>query len=164
MQCKACGANYEGAECPYCGTPAEKMQPDGGQGEFGQRQDYGEEYRHQKQVNYGYSNQYYPPAEKWYQKTWVIILFLLFFCPVGIFLMWRYKKNWGKFTKIVVTVLSALFTIYSLSTNSGQTADKKIQTITQAEYTICDEGLMIQGQTWGYRNIGFAQNQTDIGI
>lgn len=41
---------------------------------------------------------------KFYQKTWFIILMLLVFAPVGIFLMWKFKPNWGKTAKYVLSV------------------------------------------------------------
>jgi len=42
--------------------------------------------------------------EKFYQKTWFVILMLIVFAPLGIFLMWKYK-TWGKAAKIIVTVI-----------------------------------------------------------
>lgn len=43
----------------------------------------------------------------WYGKTWVIILFLVFFWPVGIILMWMKSCTWEKAVKVIVTVLYA---------------------------------------------------------
>ena len=51
---------------------------------------------------------------KWYQKAWVIILFLLCIAPVGIFLMWKYQK-WGKNTKIAVAIVSSIIFIVVLA-------------------------------------------------
>ncbi len=51
----------------------------------------------------------YPPVKKWYEKSWVIILFLIFFWPVGVFLMWRYAP-WSKLAKIIITVVLVLGT------------------------------------------------------
>lgn len=45
-------------------------------------------------------------SKKWYEKTWVIILFLLIFWPVGLFLMWRFA-DWSKTAKVVVTIIIA---------------------------------------------------------
>lgn len=59
---------------------------------------------------------------KWYQKTWVIILFLIFFFPVGLFLMWRYS-NWNKVVKGIVT---GLFCILIITNISG--GNKEIET------------------------------------
>src|SRR5699024_671684 len=49
--------------------------------------------------------------EKWYEQTWVIVLFLIFFFPVGLFLMWRYAK-WPTVVKIIVTVGIAILFIF----------------------------------------------------
>ncbi len=49
--------------------------------------------------------------KKWYEQTWVIVLFLIFFWPVGLFLMWRFA-DWKKAVKTIVTVvISAYFVI-----------------------------------------------------
>lgn len=52
---------------------------------------------------YDYSN----GAEKWYQKTWVIILALIFFPPVGIALIWL-SKRFGLVGRILTTIFCAL--------------------------------------------------------
>lgn len=46
--------------------------------------------------------------EKWYRKTGWIIFFLIFFAPVGLFLMWRYKK-WPVGAKSVVSGVFGLW-------------------------------------------------------
>lgn len=57
-----------------------------------------------------------PPAatEPWYGKTWVIILFLIFFWPVGLILMWMKTCKWEKAVKVVVTVLFAVYVAASI--------------------------------------------------
>lgn len=42
--------------------------------------------------------------KKWYQKSWIIILFLIFVQPLGIFLMWK-GATWNKTLKWVITVI-----------------------------------------------------------
>ncbi len=46
--------------------------------------------------------------KKWYQKTWVIGLFLIFFAPVGIYLMYKHT-NWQKNVKLVIAIFASLF-------------------------------------------------------
>ncbi len=46
--------------------------------------------------------------KKWYQKTWVIGLFLIFFAPVGIYLMYKHT-SWQKNIKLVIAIFAALF-------------------------------------------------------
>ena len=50
---------------------------------------------------------------KWYATTWVAILFLVIFYPLGLYLMWRYTK-WNKIIKGVVTGLFAIITLSAI--------------------------------------------------
>lgn len=50
----------------------------------------------------------------WYGKTWVIVLALLLFWPLGLFLMWKRTCTWSRVVKIVVTILFALAFLGSL--------------------------------------------------
>lgn len=61
-------------------------------------------------------------SSKWYQRTWFIVLSLIFLAPLGIFLTWKYA-NWSKNTKIIATIASALFFIFSMinSANAAPT-------------------------------------------
>lgn len=45
-----------------------------------------------------------PDNQKWFQNSTAIILLLIFFFPVGLFLMWKYS-NWKKSIKCVITVV-----------------------------------------------------------
>ena len=100
MKCPNCGGNVEGNVCPYCDTHFEPPE---------EKNTSSKEYR-----PFDYSNaSYLYSGEKWYTKTWVVILFLIFFFPVGLYLMWRYK-DWGTTAKIVVTVVIALIAIFSM--------------------------------------------------
>lgn len=49
--------------------------------------------------------------ERWYGKTWVVVLAGLLFVPLGIALMWTKGCTWEKSTKLAVT---ALFVIYMI--------------------------------------------------
>ena len=48
-----------------------------------------------------------PPKVKFYQKSWFIVLALIFFWPLGVFLMWKYSK-WNKIVKIIISILCVL--------------------------------------------------------
>ena len=61
--------------------------------------------------------------QSWYQKSWFIILTLLFIFPLGLFLMWRYA-HWKIWLKLVVSsvytiglVLTVLFQVSLLNEN-----------------------------------------------
>lgn len=52
-----------------------------------------------------YGQQPAAPKTPWYGKTWVIVLFLIFFWPVGLIFMWMKTCPWKKVAKIIVTVV-----------------------------------------------------------
>ena len=52
--------------------------------------------------------------EKFYQKTWFCVLMLFLFFPIGLILMWRYKK-FGETARIIIT---GLFILALCSSNS----------------------------------------------
>ena len=70
-------------------------------------------------------------GKKWHEKTGWIIFFLIFFFPVGLFLMW--KSDWKKTPKIIISALFALSLILyafspkleqvTLSADTGQMYD-----------------------------------------
>jgi hypothetical protein len=64
---------------------------------------------------------------KWYQTSWATILFLIFFFPVGLFLMWKYT-NWPKVAKWVVT---GFFGLMVLGNAVGGDSTKSAATTTQ---------------------------------
>lgn len=70
---------------------------------------------------------------KWYQKTWVIILLLIFFFPAGAFLMWKEKKNWFKPIKIGLSVVLGLwfllFTVAVFSDTPTETSTANVKKV-----------------------------------
>jgi hypothetical protein len=50
------------------------------------------------------------PTQPWYTKTWVVILALWLFFPVGLYLMWRFTR-WEVSVKTVVSVVISLLLI-----------------------------------------------------
>lgn len=62
-------------------------------------------------------------SQKWYEKNIAIILFLIFFFPIGLFLMWKYSR-WNKVAKIVISVVGALVIIANVG-NSIKVTDIK---------------------------------------
>ena len=58
--------------------------------------------------------------QKWYNKTWVVVLLCIFFFPVGVYALWKnssIKKGW----KITVTILISLIVIAQFGDNSNST-------------------------------------------
>ena len=54
-----------------------------------------------------------PPKKKWYQTNFFVIFMLIFFFPVGLYLMWRYT-NWKKPIKFLVTAFFVYAIIQSM--------------------------------------------------
>lgn len=53
-----------------------------------------------------------PPAEgyqpkEWYKKTIVIVVFLLFLFPVGLFFMWKWAL-WSNLVKWIITIVGII--------------------------------------------------------
>ena len=70
--------------------------------------------------------------EKFYQKTWFTVLFLILFFPVGLFTMWKYKK-FNKIARIIITVLLVFFCLVSyLSDDSDSTDSSSTEATTEA--------------------------------
>ena len=65
------------------------------------------------------------PKRKWYQTTAFTIIMLILFWPVGLFLMWKYQKQWKKPVKIVISVIFAIAIIGSLATPSSNDSPKE---------------------------------------
>jgi len=63
------------------------------------------------------------PTQPWYTQTWVIVLALLFFFPLGLFLMWRFTR-WQTWLKTTITVVLSLLTIlFIIGTAAGEEDD-----------------------------------------
>jgi len=54
------------------------------------------------------------PVEKFYQKTWFILLMLFVFAPVGIYLAWVFRKQWGRNALIAASAGSALIFLFTM--------------------------------------------------
>lgn len=45
---------------------------------------------------------------KWYQRTAFTVIMLILFFPVGLVLMWVYRKNWKMAVKVIISVLCVI--------------------------------------------------------
>ena len=52
-------------------------------------------------------------TQKWFQKPITVILFLIFFFPVGLYLMWK-NELWSKTVRVVVSVFFGLLVLLSV--------------------------------------------------
>lgn len=66
--------------------------------------------------------------QKWYQKPVTAVLFLIFFFPVGLYLMWK-NNLWSKTTRVIVSVFFGLLVVSNLMN------DKSLDTPKFGEYS-----------------------------
>lgn len=67
----------------------------------------------------------YDEKSKFYAQSWFMWLMLIFFAPVGIFLMWKFHDEMKKNTKIILTVVfSALFLLFAILNGNKNKANK----------------------------------------
>ena len=147
MKCPKCGKEFDGRFCPDCGcdtanTISNEQKTNSfipketsdfvsaeANGETNsanvkeavenQMSDTQKNQTNEQYQTYNNENQQ-TVKEKWYKKTWVVILFLIFFWPVGLFLMWRYKREWKSIAKVIVTVVIAVLVLFSCTGSSGE--------------------------------------------
>lgn len=67
------------------------------------------------------------PDQKWYEQPVWIYLLVVFFFPVGLFLLWR-KNQLSTKTKLIVTGLFLVLLTFALINDNGK-AWKKIKKI-----------------------------------
>lgn len=69
---------------------------------------------------------------KFYERTWFVIIMLIFFFPLGLFLMWKFK-DWTKGVKWIVTVIVVLVAIIGFATDENDGEEKKQETNTSTD-------------------------------
>lgn len=106
----------------------------------------------QPQAPYGQPIYNQASSAPWYGKTWVIVLFLLFFWPVGIVLMWLKSCTWSKVVKVVVSVILglcvvsyvfmviAMFNAFSQASNDIARSDTTITAPSAPKSSLPDAG------------------------
>ena len=90
--CSSCGARLEHQDQPI-GAPVSPQQPD-------------------QTTPAGNAD-----GLKWYQKTWVIVLFLVFIWPVGI--VFVFLSPWKKNAKVIVAIAVTVLAIFLMSFARG---------------------------------------------
>lgn len=119
MKCPKCGNEQtDGAFCTNCGAPLNQnpntgynvppQQPNMNNGGFQQQQNMNYNGYGQPNPNM-YPQQ--PHKEKFYEKSWVIVLACIFLPPLGLALMWIAGKPKDKKVRGVISVILAIITV-----------------------------------------------------
>ena len=58
--------------------------------------------------------------KKWYQKPVTVVLFLIFFFPVGLYLMWKHEL-WSKTARWIISAVFALAVVANAGKNESTT-------------------------------------------
>ncbi len=105
--CKFCGEEIEkdAIVCPKCGRQLKAIK------------------KEEKSNSEKKSKDTYDESSKFYSKAWFMWVMLVFFAPVGIFLMWKFHPEMKKNTKIILTVVFAiLFLVIAFGNNGDETS------------------------------------------
>jgi hypothetical protein len=104
--CKFCGEEIEkdAMVCPKCGRQLKVVK------------------KEEASSSEKSSETKYDESSKFYTKAWFMWAMLIFFAPVGIFLMWKFHPEMKKNTKIILTIVFAiLFLAIAFGGNSDET-------------------------------------------
>lgn len=72
---------------------------------------------------------------KWYQRTGWILVFLIFFFPVGCYLMWKYRPGWNKWVKWPLTAVFGLWFLIIAATSLTPASSPYSLTLSEAPET-----------------------------
>lgn len=72
---------------------------------------------------------------KWYQKPVVVVLFLIFFFPVGLYLMWKHDL-WSKTVRVLISVFFGLMVLKSINEDGKSSNLNTIKTIEDTQNCI----------------------------
>lgn len=65
----------------------------------------------------------------WYKTIWAIIAFLIFVPPLGIYLMYKNKKEWNSIIKAFATGFSILVVISMIAAGNGSSTDNQLMQV-----------------------------------
>ena len=103
MFCRKCGSQIKDYSliCERCGEPAPRERTGGSVQQSGN----------------AYSPTYVKP-EPFFRKTWFIVIMLILFCPVGLILMWVFKKPENVNIRVALTAV-VLIALVAMGHNSN---------------------------------------------
>lgn len=119
MFCRKCGNEFEGRFCPNCGEPAVAASPESATSS-------GTTQTILNGVPLTSTIEEPPKKEPFYSQTWFIILMMFCCCfPIGLFLMWKYKK-FNKPVRIIITIFAAFCFISGIQSAVSTASSEQI--------------------------------------
>ena len=71
--------------------------------------------------------------KKWHQKPTAVVLFLIFFFPVGLYLMWK-NSMWNKTTRVLISIFFGLFVVKNIGeSNTNSSIQQNSEKVTFSE-------------------------------
>lgn len=95
---------------------------------------------------------------KFYTQTWFMWLMLIFFAPVGIFLMWKFNDKMKKDIKIILTIVFAIFFLITWSGDETTTDSKnnvgenKVSEVSKVKVEVIDFSGMQEDEILNWCN------------
>ena len=141
--CKFCGEEIEkdAMVCPKCGRQLKVVK------------------KEEASSSEKSSETKYDESSKFYTKAWFMWVMLIFFAPVGIFLMWKFHPEMKKNTKIILTIVFAiLFLAIAFGGSSDETtinndssnSNSNTNTVSKVKVEVIDFSGMSESEilTW----------------
>jgi hypothetical protein len=108
-KCEYCESEYEGNNCPYCGAPHPVTPTKNTQAENSNTTETST--IHTKVYTIDTTSD--DPPEKITSQPWFVTLLIIFFFPVGLYLMWK-NKVYNRLTRIIIALTFVTF-VYAVS-------------------------------------------------
>lgn len=112
----------------------------------------------EKKVQGSKDNKNTNEENKFYTQTWFMWLMLIFFAPVGIFLMWKFNDKMKKDIKIILTIVFAIFFLISWSGDETTTDSKnsvrenKVSEVSKVKVEVIDFSGMQEDEILNWCN------------
>lgn len=137
--CKKCGNQNEDTAkfCTVCGASMEDEPQNVPQNSQDNPAQSGQPY-FQQEVYHDAFHQQPPQKEPVHQQSWFVILWLILFFPVGLVLMWTFKKTWKLPVKVIISAFFGICILVSLFGNSDDNKkndESSVSIVTEATTT-----------------------------
>lgn len=78
-----------------------------------------------------------------YKKVWFMALISVLFPVVGLYLMWKFKKNWNKIIKIILTAIASVWLLFLLVFCFAMGSDSAVVT-DEVDYSTTENSVITE--------------------